>query len=209
MLVQENGAPFEMSYLPLSVRDPSAPARAAAAINFGTLRPGDWVVLEDAGDHPQNATIYRQDWEKLITALQLCPDLNILMMTMFDYPPAAPIYQYDTNFTGGTMNNATRQAAANKGVPLLDMNALMDNWRNAAASIDGVAVMHPDGIHPNVWGGCLMLGKVMSALNIKQYVFSVEMPWSKLAPHWQLTKYGSTTFTQNRAKQYLQHCLMG
>src|SRR3546814_19826422 len=76
------------------------------------------------------------------------------------------------------MNQATYAAAtADLGcigqTIWLDMNAKMDQWRNAALTADGDNVIHEDGIHPNVWGQMLMTGEIMKAIGLRPYIADV------------------------------------
>jgi hypothetical protein len=37
----------------------------------------------------------------------------------------------------------------------------MTHARSAAQIVNGVALMHPDGIHPNVWGQMVIAGEIL------------------------------------------------
>ena len=81
------------------------------------------------------------------------------MLTMWSYPPAPDHSRYDVAVNGRTVNDATRVAAMEEKpyvgqTIFLDMASRMTAWWNAAASYDGVAVIHNDGIHTNVWAIC-------------------------------------------------------
>jgi hypothetical protein len=99
LVLEENGAPFTCAYLNVgTARQDSTPAVLQACAENGIISPGDWVVFEDAGDHGGDPAAYKAGWIELAQAVRTVPDVNILMMTMFDYPPAPAGSQYDLAF---------------------------------------------------------------------------------------------------------------
>ncbi|TBG78626.1 hypothetical protein ELG76_04220 [Rhizobium leguminosarum] len=190
-------------------------AAIRALIANGTIRSGDVVVAEDAGQHNQDPDLYQSQWEQVRAAVVDRYDITFVMMSMFSYPNAAADYQYSTLFGTRTMNEAT-VAAYQATIPnergqtlWVDMKTAMDNWRSSANSVDNVDVMHPDDIHPNVWGQALMVGELLKALNYRPYLNTADGLKNLAYNQYGLLKYGSTTFNATRAFQYMQKCILG
>jgi hypothetical protein len=192
-----------------------------ALIRSRVIRAGDTIILEDAGDYTAGPRAYYAFWRRVREAAS-AEGVKVVMMTMFDYCRGGnmacdPAMQYDTPIGAqGTLNDATRRAAgltANPVAPnghafdgalhLIDMNWVMDAWRASALSIDGVDVMLPDGVHPNVWGQMKMTQHYLAAAGLSQYVVDVDPMQDLAEEHHRLLAYGSTTFTGERARTYV------
>jgi hypothetical protein len=148
------------------------------------------------------------------------------MMTMFDYCEngnLACAMQFDAPIGGqGTLNDAIRRAAdisANPvgpdghtqsgGFHFIDMNWIMDTWRRSALRIDGVDVMRPDGVHPNVWGQMKMTQHYLVAAKLDGYVTEVGPLQDLAEQNAAVLGYGSPTFTGARARTYVAAMLDG
>lgn len=190
-------------------------ASIRSMIAVGTIRSGDAVVVEDAGPHCQDPDLYQSQWEQLRAAVVDRFDITLVMMSMFSYPNAAADSQYSTIFGTRTMNDATTAAYLatipnERGQTLwIDMKTAMDNWRSSAKSVDNVDVMHPDDIHPNVWGQALMVGKLLEALQYRPYINDAAALKNLAYTQYASLKYGSTTFTALRSFQYMAQCILG
>lgn len=156
----------------------------AQAIEHGTIRPGDIVAFEDAGGHLRDPDGYQKNWETVRAAASAI-DVTIVFMDMFDYIPVeewggrpADDYRFDARFPSAispplrSHNEATRAAAsaAIGGAArtlMLPLDARMDGFRQRMESRFGVAVMHSDGVHPNIWGQCLIAGAIARVAGIE------------------------------------------
>ena len=146
------------------------------------IRPGDDVVIEDAGNHGGDPPRYGEamlQWRRAVVdnVAAIC-----IMMTMFDYEPfhgRMPDAEFDRGYAirGGrtiSANEAIRQAASavywtgpepQGQTVLIDMNQKMDLWRTRSLSAYGVDPMHPDGVHPNCWGQWLLVREILCAIS--------------------------------------------
>lgn len=202
----------------------------AAALS---LNPGDAVVVEDAGEHdyapiysdPDN---YQAMWQGVLgafvapsSAMPTTPaqltafilntvagGVQICAETTPDYTSLVNC-QYDVVFSGKTrtMNDAIRAAAASKGAKVIDTNALIDQWKSDLYGEQLVPVMHPDGIHENVWGQAMRCGGILKALGITVTNTST---LSNLAENNIGTlRYGSPYLQSGKAALNMYHCLRG
>ena len=197
------------------------PSAIRARIRSGAIRAGDTIILEDAGNYAAGPYAYRAFWRRAREAAT-ADGVKLVMMTMFDYCHSGnmacdPVMQYDA-WVGvqGTLNDATRRVAgvtANPVAPdghavdgslhFIDMNWIMDRWRSSAIAIDGVDVMLPDGVHPNVWGQMKMTQHYLAAAGLTQYVVDVDPMQDLAEENHRLLAYGSATFTGERARTYV------
>ena len=193
------------------------PARIRQRIKQGAIRPGDFVVIEDAGNHGSDPDAYYVKMAALRQAVTEEHGITCVMMTMFDYPPAPAGYQYDLAFNGKTHNAATRQAATETKpyvgqTILVEMDAIMDARRSYQMGHTGTDVVLGDGIHPNVWGQALIAGEVLKAAGLRQIIGSVENAIALAAPHWDFLRYGSPYWTAETGpvfvQDYLRACLL-
>jgi hypothetical protein len=107
------------------------------------------------------------------------------------------------------MNQATTAAAKEVGARLLDMNKIMDSWKNNAfANYGRLKVMMSDGIHPNLWGQSRIAGEIMKAVGARPFLRSVEHLWSVLEPNYVELGYGATSWSKDRAHLLLKAMLM-
>lgn len=195
--------------------DPAAASYLEAKIAAGRIRAGDVVVFEDAGPHGGDPSAYQARWEGLRQAVTGKRDITCVMMTMFDYAPAAADSQYDRVIGARTMNDATRAAAAATSFPtvgptiLVDMNAAIDSWHSATLTARSVPSMHPDGIHPNVWGQTYMLGEILRATGLDLWITDTGPVRSLCAANWQFLGYGTTDtrWSDGTAAVWADHCL--
>lgn len=184
----------------------------------GVIRSGDVVVIEDAGKHSCDPGDYADKIADLREAITEQHDITAIFMTMFDYPDGSnlasnPDYQYDLPFGGETINQAIAEAVTEDRdyvgqSRLLDMNARMDQWRSSALAIDGVPVMRPDGIHPNVWGQMRMAGEILKAAGLRPYLSTTESVQTIARVNYQALAYGAAGFTASRAAAYASNCLL-
>lgn len=192
----------------------------ASMIANGVIRSGDVIVLEDAGDYSAGPNAYYSYWWTARQAAS-ASGVTLVMMSMFDYCSngnlaCTPSMQYDTQMMGqGTLNDATRRAAlvtANGSASghalagtmrFIDMNWVMDSWRQSALSIDGVDVMLSDGVHPNVWGQARMMREILGVAGLRPYLTNVAPIQDLAAANYQALAYGSATFNAARARAYV------
>ncbi|MGO7149006.1 hypothetical protein ACCS52_26580 [Rhizobium ruizarguesonis] len=219
-VLYENGIRDEFYYTGVPAVNLSSDLTATLAtirsmIACGAIRSGDVVVAEDAGPHCEDPDLYQSRWEQIRAAVIDRFDITLVMMSMFSYPNAAADSQYSTLFGDRSMNDATLAAYQatipnERGQTLwMDMKTAMDNWRASAKSVDNVDVMHPDGIHPNVWGQALMVGELLKALKYRPYINDCSGLKNLAYNQYGQLKYGSTTFTALRAFQYMGQCILG
>jgi hypothetical protein len=143
----------------------------------GVIRAGDVVVLEDAGDHRGNPEEYEANWILVRRALA-DTDARVVMMTIYSAPVAGEgcldvsLCTYDLASEGFSRshNDATVSAARlpinGKTAMLLDLNALLRRFE-AAAPPAGAPTLLRDGIHPNLWGQCLLALSVARAADLQ------------------------------------------
>lgn len=194
-------------------------------IASGIIRAGDTVVLEDAGAYEAGPNAYYSFWWSVRQAAS-ASGVTLVMMSMFDYCTGqnmACSMQYDIAVgTQGTLNDATRRAALvtanpvnasgsalNATLRFIDMNWIMDAWRNSALSVDGVDVMRGDGVHPNVWGQMKMVQHMLAAAGLRAAVTNTTPLEDLAAANYQTLAYGSQTFTAARARSYVAAMLDG
>ncbi|MEO6244455.1 MAG: hypothetical protein ABIQ12_03385 [Opitutaceae bacterium] len=148
-------------------------------IRAGDLRPGDWLIYEDAGEldkivspapWPNARDIYRRYREGLrgmVLEAQGATDRDrVRFMTMFDYEPRIPWCRWDAPLDDGvhTGNDAIRDEAAALGVRVIDMNRIMDRAHEYVAGAGWGRMVGPDGIHPNVYGNFVMALAILESL---------------------------------------------
>lgn len=199
-----------------------APNLVRNAITNGIIKSGDAVVISDAGniipDHntpltPAQIDTYKQNWINMIRAICQPHNVTCVMMSMYDYPPAMLTGQFDTNFSGRTLNQVTYEAWLEQQdkvcgqVLYINMNFQMDNLVAAAQSQDNLPVMFSDGIHPNVWGQMLMAGEIMKVLGYRPLINSVNWAKNLVNANLASVQYGSN-ITASRAGQYVDALLM-
>lgn len=197
----------------------------AFRIAQGTCKPGDTVVLEDAGFVTCGvAAYYAFLKDARVAAVQ--SGIPCVMMTMFDYlaagfnePAQFDLVHSNGPADSGTLNDAVRKAAtvnADAVQPngalsptwarthFIDMNAIMDSKRASALATDGVELMRNDGIHPNVWGQMRMVQQIMAACGLRQYITDVTPIQDLVAADYQFLGYGSQSpnWNANRARTY-------
>lgn len=211
LILEENGVRTRFAYGGVAIGDPASPDLLRSRAEAGVIRAGDVVALEDAGDHNEDPGSYEKEWQALRAAVTDRQAVTAVLMSMFDYHPD-PRYQYDAPFGGVTMNQAIRAAARARGGPgkcvWLDMNAAMDAWRSFAQASDGVAVMHEDGIHPNVWGQMLLSGELLKVAGLRPHIRTVGSVVTAARRNYPALAYGSATFTADRAESYTRRCLL-
>jgi hypothetical protein len=148
-------------------------------IDRGEMKPGDWLIYEDAGQvdmfiHPWPLSLkkaiysqYRQALGEMIRAASgaISRD-HFNVMTMFDYGPKCKWCQWDAPLDDGvhTGNDVFRDTAAELGVRLIDMNAIMDAANDHTVSKGWGRMVGPDGIHPNVYGNYVMVLALLNEL---------------------------------------------
>lgn len=199
-------------------------ADIGAKFASGLIRSGDVVVVEDAAVPSASIATtpdqYRDWWLTIRDAATRYHDVTLVMMTMFDYChdgnlACTTTNQFDTVQSGGkTWNDAIREAASADPddyvgqTLLIDMNAAMDNWRSSALSLDGIDVMHGDGIHPNVWGQMKMVGLILRTCGLRYMINTVETMKALASANIATLKYGVSSFTASRATVYVPYLML-
>ncbi|MCC6178754.1 MAG: hypothetical protein IT305_25895 [Chloroflexi bacterium] len=185
------------------------PESIRQAIADGAIRPGDLVVLEEAGQHVGAADWYEDAFVSLRAAATDTVATTLLMLTTPDYRPAREDCQYDRPLSDGrTLNQIVRAvASAERPYPgrtlLVDLDAEMDRCRAAALARDGVDLMHGDGVHPNVWGQLLVVGQILCTGGYLERLISANGLRELVAANADLLAYGARTFTPRRAREYV------
>jgi hypothetical protein len=148
-------------------------------IDKGEVHRGDWFVYEDAGQvnmfiHPAPLNMekdvyknYRAALSEMIrTADPIIGRDHFVVMTMFDYQPRCKICRWDEPLDDGvhTGNDIIRDTAAEMGVPIIDMNRIMDAANDVVTSKSYGRMVGPDGIHPNVYGNFVMALSILNSL---------------------------------------------
>lgn len=156
-------------------------AEVKGQIQRGEIRPGDWLIYEDAGGiddsvHPapwpdarDMYARYRKSLRDMIQeATKTIGRDHILLTTMFDYEPSAKCRwcRWDAPLDDGrqTGNGAVRDEAMAQGVQLIDMNRIMDAANSHTVALGFGRMVGPDGIHPNVYGNFVMVLAIAEAL---------------------------------------------
>lgn len=178
-------------------------------VAVGTIRAGDWVVLEDAGLHGGDPLGYFRKMRQWRRAVVDNVAATCIMMTMFDYGPHGgdlPDAEFDRRYPvgGGRMlsaNDAIRMAANSvywHDAPppgrtvLIDMNRQMDAWRTRSLRTHGIDPVHPDGIHPNCWGQWLMIREILAAMRGPDLAtLTIEEPLRLARENWRFLGYGT------------------
>lgn len=194
-------------------------------ISQGTIQPGDFIVLQDAGFVTSGTAAY-YTWLKDARAASAQAGITCIMMTTPDYLPAGQNEpaQFDLVHTNGpsdsgTLNDCWRRAATwgADGVSasgsafhagrtiLIDLNAIMDAKRASALAQDGVDLFRNDKIHENVWGTMRMVQHIMAACGLRQYITDVTPLQDYAAANWEALGYGTTDpdWNANRARTYV------
>lgn len=221
MVLAENGIADTFSYDGLGVNfgwdTNEAAAGIRARLESGDIRPGDVIVFQDAGPHCQDPDAYQAQWETMRAAAVEKHDVLAIMMTMFDYPPAPADNQYDRPFGTRTMNEATVAAAkaemAVVGRTIVsDMNGIMDyEITSGPYRVDkyGVPMIHPDGIHPNVWGQARMTGVLLSLCGYGGRLSNCSTAKELAAANAGALAYGSQLMTPALASAEMEYMLLG
>jgi hypothetical protein len=147
-------------------------------IRSGELRPGDWLIYEDAGGlndfvhaapYPNTNQIYRRYREALrdmvLEAQGTVDREHIRFMTMFDYKvPRWCAWDAPLDDAMHTGNDAIRDEAAALGVRVIDMNRIMDRAEEYIEARQWGRLVGPDGIHPNSYGNFVMTLAILESL---------------------------------------------
>jgi hypothetical protein len=213
LVLRENGHGPLFAFAGEAVGENSKPRKVEKYIGEGLVRAGDIVVITDAGDYQGGPRAYQRELAELRRIVTERQDITCIMMTMFDYPPAGPEFQFDRPVDGMTRNDAIRAAASERQpyegrTLLLDLNEEMDEWRASAMRQDGVDVVLPDGIHPNVWGQMLITGEILKAAGFRRYLAHADAAVSIARANWKDLAYDSKRFSPKRAEQFVKHCLL-
>jgi lysophospholipase L1-like esterase len=159
-------------------------------IDRGEIRPGDWLVYEDAGEidmfiHPAPKRLdheiypkYRQALGEMIRATDsVISRQHFIAMTMFDYQPRCKWCRWDEPLDDGvhTGNDIIRDTAAELGIPVIDMNQIMDTANELIAAKGYGRTVGPDGIHPNVYGNFVMALAILHSLGYEVKTWKLNM----------------------------------
>ncbi|MFN0165696.1 MAG: SGNH/GDSL hydrolase family protein [Bryobacteraceae bacterium] len=156
-------------------------AQVKSQVQRGEIRPGDWLIYEDAGGiddfmhpapwpNPQNMYArYRKSLRDMVhEAENTVGRDHILLMTMFDYNPGKRCTwcKWDAPLDDGkrTGNDAIRDEAVALGVQYIDMNRIMDAANEHVVARGFGRMVGPDGVHPNVYGNYVMVLAMTDAL---------------------------------------------
>jgi hypothetical protein len=174
----------------------------------GIVRSGDLVVIEDAGDYPGTAIEYQAELDSVIEPF-VTAGIETLLMTMFDYS-SNPADQFDRiDESGLSRNDAIRAVALARGTRLVDMDSIMNQWRDAALYVDDVSVMR-DPIHPNVWGQGKMAGVLLKEADLRQHLANANNATWLAQANYLTLGYGTASphWDANRAGAYAQALLL-
>ena len=148
-------------------------------VRKGEMRPGDWMIYEDAGEldkvvhpapWPDDKNMYGRQREALRGMLLESENSigadHVLMMTMFDYDPMAAWCKWNTPLDDGVHsgNDSIRDEAAAHGVRVVDMRRVMDRAEDYVVSHGWGRMVGRDGIHPNVYGNFIMSLALLSSM---------------------------------------------
>lgn len=191
----------------------------ADAWDNGTIRVGDVLVFEDAGDAPFDPDVYEDQFWSGRQAVTAEHPVTLLMLDMFDYPPAPPDSQYGLQLTGSLSGllrsrGAAVRSAAQTPMPyvgqtlLVPLRTTMDSARASAQVVDGVPLIQPDGIHPNVWGQMLIAGEILKAAGYRPQIKSLASVQAVVAQNYVALGYGGHGYagqgwTASRASDYV------
>ncbi|MGX6648992.1 hypothetical protein ACWCOP_13735 [Maricaulaceae bacterium MS644] len=142
----EGGSPFR-AYAPGQLLDEVAIGLARL------LRPGDVLVLQDAGPHHGVAALAGLAVERLIAAAR--PGVRPVAVTApaDAHTPAACDWSTPLS-PAGSANDAVREAARRCAAGVVDLERLRPVW-DAELSVIGLRVLEPDGVHLTRAGGAL------------------------------------------------------
>ena len=142
------------------------------------IRPGDIVVIEDAGDHNGNVKQYEACMRKLRAAVVRLKSVTLLLMTVFD----ATVERYsergfpwhmksfDIPFKGYSHNDAIIRAAStpqDKGRTLLiDIDRILDRVRAYNLLLYDFDILMDDKIHLNVLGQLHLVCEILRAAGL-------------------------------------------
>ena len=136
-------------------------------VRAGVIRSGDVVVLEDSGRHEGNPAGYAAHWIAIRRALADA-DVTIIMITVPDRitretigGAPADFFRYDAPFNGVTHNSATASAAQ---TPIEGSSRTILIELNETLEVPGR--LHRDGIHPNIYGQCIMTAAIATATEL-------------------------------------------
>jgi len=175
-------------------------------VRAGQLRPGDWLIYEDAGElnmvvhpapWPDAVNMYARQREALRGLLRQADQCvgrdHVLMMTMFDYDPATPWCRWDAPLDDGVHsgNDAIRDEAAAQGVRVIALRRMMDRAEQIVAAQGWGRVVGPDGIHPNVYGNFVMALAILGTLGGDVSNWKLD----SLAPHFRHKMAGGDVAT--------------
>jgi lysophospholipase L1-like esterase len=148
-------------------------------IERGELRPGDWLIFQEAGQadmtvHPPpwpwTERIYEQmsdSFRAMVLAAEGAVGRDhIILSNTFDFDPLYPMCAWDEYLDDGvhTGNDVFRTVAEELGVALVDMNHIMDKAECHLLDHGWGSTCGPDGIHPNVFGNYVMMLGFLAAL---------------------------------------------
>ena len=133
-------------------------ARLRYLTRDGTIRAGDFVFFEDAGNHYLNPKRYADLLLK--NRIALCDlDVHVVFLNTYDYivpgtylVPDENAYRWSVPVDGTTMNQVIEQVA-NKTIDGCQQSILLD-IHSVFSRLDGqgLAPTNKDGVHPNIRG---------------------------------------------------------
>lgn len=120
------------------------------------IRPGDVIVMEDAGRHDGDPARYLENWLKIghvfddagVTLVMMTIPDDIKLDVLGGEP--ADLYRFSVPFNGMSHNDATVAAAAALGAVLIDYQKIVR--------------LRDDGIHPDISGQTILVTQIMSAI---------------------------------------------
>lgn len=165
-------------------------------VSSASVGDRDFIVIEDAGEHNENPTTFQSTLSSILGAIKAArPTLTLRVCNTADFSPAPANSQWDRTISGSTMNTAYAGACSAQGVTLVDINAIIDAYRTSMAA-SSVEVIHPDGIHLNVWGQMKFAGAILSSLGLAPLITARTSLTSIVAnaptADWQSLRYGSS-----------------
>lgn len=151
----EAGSPFR-AYVPGQLLDEVAIGLVRQ------LRPGDGLVLQDAGPHHGVAALAGLAVKRMIAAAQ--PGVRPVVVTAPGDTNTPAACNWSTPLSpAGSANDAVREAARRCGAGVVDLDRLRPAWDTELAPMD-LRVLEADGVHLTRAGAALFAAATVGAV---------------------------------------------
>lgn len=171
------------------------------------LAAGDGVVFEDAGPNGLDPDAYETILGNAVDAVLAAGAAWVLVLTTPDYPGGSATSedsQFDLVVGGRTTNDAIRAVKMARyddaRVILKEWARITDEIRAGLLSADGISEF-PDGVHPAVWCGLVLVRLILEAAGIDVRSLDLGGLQDTAAANYASLAYGSGTLTAGRARQ--------